>query len=85
MSEKSKNKGKRKDNNKEKSNGMVVITYIQGVSERLQRVYKRYNIQTAMKPVNTFKSLLVHAKDKLDQLQTCKCVYEIPRKNCKKS
>ena len=60
-------------------------TYIQGVSERLQRVYKKYNIQTAMKPVNTLKSLLVHPKDKIDQLQTCECVYEIPCKNCKKS
>ena len=53
--EKSKNKGRKKENNQEKSNGMVVIPYIQGVSERLQRVYKKYNIQTAMKPVNTLK------------------------------
>ena len=64
---------------------MVVIPYIQGVSERLQRVYKKYYIQTAIKPVNTLKSLLVHPKDKIDQLQTCECVYEIPCKNCKKS
>lgn len=60
-------------------------TYIHGVSERLQRVYKKYNIQTAMKPINTLKSVLVHPNDKIDQLQTCECVYEIPRKNCKKS
>ena len=60
MTEKSKNKGRKKENNKEKSNGMVVIPYIQGVSERLQSVYKKYNFQTAMKPVNTLKSLLVH-------------------------
>ena len=85
MTENIKNKGRKKENNKEKSNGMVVIPYIQGVSERLQRVYKKYNIQTAMKPVNTLKSLLVHPKDKVDQLQTCECVYEIPCKNCKKS
>ena len=38
-----------------------------------------------MKPVNTVKSLFVHPKDKIDQLQTCECVYEIPCKNCKKS
>ena len=54
MTEKSKNKGRKKETTKRKV--MVWLsfhTYIQGVSERLQRVYKKYNIQTAMKPINT--------------------------------
>ena len=45
MTEKIKNKGRKKENRKEKSNGMVVVPYIQGVSKRLQRVYKKYSIQ----------------------------------------
>ncbi|XP_072042917.1 uncharacterized protein [Amphiura filiformis] len=65
--------------------GMVVIPYVQGVSERLQRSFKKYGISTAMKPHNTLKRLLVHPKDKIDSSQSCDCVYEIPCQTCNKS
>jgi hypothetical protein len=83
MKDKIKKKEKQKDKNNE-SNGMVVIPYIQGVSERLQRTFKKYNIQTAMKPYNTLKRLLVHPKDKRDATQTSDCVYQIPCHSCEK-
>ena len=83
MEEKSKKKLKKKDTN-DVSNGMVVIPYIQGVSERLQRSFKKYNIQTAMKPYNTLKSILVHPKDKRDVAKTTDCVYQIPCQSCDK-
>ena len=38
-----------------------------------------------MRPINTLKSLLVHPKDKRDNLQTSEVVYEVPCKGCKKS
>ena len=38
-----------------------------------------------MTPIYTLKNLLVHPKNKIEQLHTYKCVYEIPRKNCKKT
>ena len=69
----------------ERSKGMVVLPYVQGVSERLQRSFKKYGINTAMKPHNTLKRLLVHPKDKIDALQTCDCVYEIPCQTCNKT
>ena len=81
------NKTKKTVNKKDKtneSNGMVVIPYIQGVSERLQRSFKKYNIQTAMKPYNTLKHLLVHPKDKRDTAKTTDCVYQIPCQSCDK-
>ncbi len=40
----------KKDSDTNKSKGMVVIPYVQGVSEPLQRVFKKHNIHTAMKP-----------------------------------
>ncbi|XP_072018319.1 uncharacterized protein [Amphiura filiformis] len=40
ISDKTKAKKKAKDKNTERSKGMVVIPYVQGVSERLQRVFK---------------------------------------------
>ena len=85
MKDKSKSKDKKKDTVKEKSNGMVVIPYIQGVSERIQRVFIKHNIATAMRPYNTLKNNLVHPKDKRETAQTCDCIYEIPCKNCNKS
>ncbi|XP_072039550.1 uncharacterized protein [Amphiura filiformis] len=83
--DKTKAKKKVKDKNTQRSKGMVVIPYVQGVSERLQRVFKKHNIQTAMRPHNTLKQNLVHPKDKIEATKTCDCVYEIPCKSCKKS
>ena len=61
---------------------MVVIPYVNGVAERVQRVYKKYNVATAMKPYSTLRNLLVHPKDKRDKLQCSNCIYEIGCKNC---
>ena len=38
-----------------------------------------------MRPTNTLKSLLVHPKDKRDNLQTSKVVYEVLCQGCEKS
>ena len=47
------NKAKKRDPNQERPAGMVVLPYIQGVSERVQRTLKKYRINSAMKPHNT--------------------------------
>ena len=47
--------------------------------------FKKHKINTAMKPHNTLRRLLVHPKDKRDTLQTSNCIYEIPCKNCEKT
>ena len=49
-----------------KSRSMVVLPYVQGVSECVARVYKSYDIAAAMKPQNTLCKELVHPKDKRD-------------------
>ncbi|XP_072028416.1 uncharacterized protein [Amphiura filiformis] len=40
--------------------GMVVIPYVEGLSEKLQRIFRKHKISVAMKPHNTLKRLLVH-------------------------
>ncbi|XP_072024912.1 uncharacterized protein [Amphiura filiformis] len=65
--------------------GMVVIPYVEGTSEKLQRVFRKHGFTTAMKPTNTLKSVLVHPKDKKDIDQTSEVVYDIPCKGCNKS
>ena len=49
-----------------KSCGLAVIPFVEGISECVARVYKSYNITTAMKPHCTF----VHPKNKRDPLNT---------------
>ncbi|XP_072043191.1 uncharacterized protein [Amphiura filiformis] len=52
--------------------GMVVIPYVEGTSEKLQRVFRKHGFTTAMKPTNTLKSVLVHPKDKKTSIRPVK-------------
>ena len=60
----------------------MVVPYVEGISERISRVFKNYGYSTAMKPHCTLRNILVHPKDKRDPLQTAETIYEIPCKNC---
>ena len=61
---------------------MVVIPYVSGLSERVRRIFKKHNVESAMRPHQTLKKLLVHPKDKRDKLKTGNCIYEIGCQNC---
>ena len=63
---------------------MVVINYVEGLTESLSRVYRKHGIKCAMKPHSTLRKLLVHPKDRIEKPQTCGVVYSIPCKNCNK-
>ena len=52
--EKKKNK---EDEEKPERRGKVVIPYIKHLSERLTRVFKRYNIETIYKPTTKLKTV----------------------------
>ncbi|XP_072017028.1 uncharacterized protein [Amphiura filiformis] len=58
---KSKKERKKKDDSN-KSKGLVVVPYVEGVSERISRVFKTYNIATAMKPHCTLLQSLSTSK-----------------------
>ena len=55
---------------------MVVSPYVEGIAEKFQRICWKYRVSTAMRPTNTLKSLLVHPKDKKNNLETSEVVYE---------
>ena len=55
----------RKTQKEQKNKHMVIVPYVKGVTERAARVYKKYNISTAMKPHCTLRQILVHKKDKV--------------------
>jgi hypothetical protein len=77
---------KRKDKNKtgEKSKGLVVIPYVKGLSEAIDRVFRKHGVTTAMKPHCTLRQLLVHPKDKTEKNKISECVYSVPCKTCDK-
>jgi hypothetical protein len=68
-----------------KNKGFVIIPYVKGISERISRTMKGYNIATAMKPHCTIRNQLVYPKDKRDKLDITNAIYDIPCMNCKLS
>ncbi|XP_066289685.1 uncharacterized protein [Branchiostoma lanceolatum] len=66
----------------EKAKGMVIIPYIKGVTEPLERMFRKHNVATAVRPKTTLRSLLVHPKDKVDDLAKTDCVYKVPCASC---
>ena len=64
-----------------KIKGMVVTPYINTLTERVQRVYKKDSVNVAMKPYNAVRNLLVHPKDKRESTNAV-LHYEIGCKNC---
>ena len=73
---------KSKPDNAEKSKGMVVIPYVGGLTEKLQCIYRKHKISTAVKPHRTLRSYLVHPKDKIEDKKKSGVVYCIPCGNC---
>ena len=78
-------KSAKKKNLSEQKRGLVVIPYVQGISEKVERTLKKYNITTAMKPYLTLRNILVHPKDKCTVEEQGEVVYKIPCKNCERS
>ena len=67
---------------KDKDKGMVVLPYVQGLSETTSQIRKKYNVNTAIKRHNTIKRSLVRPKDKVEPQKMCEGVYSITCKNC---
>ena len=79
-------KSKKKEKEDEKSRGQVVLPYIKGVSEAVERVMKKHGVGAAMRPHDTLRHNLVHPKDKcVVPDEVGQLVYQIPCKNCESS
>ncbi len=73
---------RKKPENAAKTKGMVVVPYVGGLTEKLERIYRKHHISTAVKPHRTLRSYLVHPKDKIEDKHKSGVVYCIPCNNC---
>ena len=74
-------KEKKKPNEKKKR-GMVVLPYVQGVTERVQRTMRKHGVEAPARPHTTLRQLLVHPKDKIPDDEKCGVVYCVSCLNC---
>jgi len=63
---------------------MIVIPYVEKVSEAIVRIMKKHNVPVAMKPSKTLKDLLVKPEKKKKE-DIAQCVYKVPCANCDKT
>ena len=64
-----------------------MLPYVKGVSERLARIFKKYDIETIHKPSTTLKNLLCNKmKDKVHDLDKTGSVYynECLKEKCRR-
>lgn len=54
---------KQPNNTEVKQQHSITLQYIKGISEPLDRIFKKYDIRTYHKPFNTLRQQLVHPKD----------------------
>ena len=63
------------------------MPYTKGLSEKLSRIYKKYDIETIHKPTTTIKNILCNKmKDKVEDLDKTGAVYHVEclKEECKK-
>ena len=56
----------------------VVLSYINGVSEQIKKIFKQYDIPAYFKPLHALRQLLVRLKDKILKEGVVGPVYHIP-------
>lgn len=76
---------KERHKHKTENGGMMTLPYVRGVTERIQRAMKKYNIYTPVKSRTKLQQLLVHPKDKIEPNNKCNVIYEIPCQLCNKT
>ncbi|KAI8518005.1 hypothetical protein Bbelb_040220 [Branchiostoma belcheri] len=61
-----------------KSKGLVVLPYINDLSEALRRIFNSHGIATCFKQTTTLRHTLVAPKDKTPKEKKCGAIYHIP-------
>ena len=65
-----------------KNRTFVTLPFVDGLSQKLQRIYRTYGIATSFKPHSTWRKQLVSPKDPTPADKKSGVVYEIHCTNC---
>ncbi|XP_072025293.1 uncharacterized protein [Amphiura filiformis] len=63
---------------------VVVVPYVQGLSEKVKRILGSYGVSVVFKPHQTLRQLLVAPKDKPREEDKSGVVYRVPCEGCEK-
>ena len=83
LKERKKKPPKTTEEEEEENRGRIMIPYLKGISEKIAREFKRYNITTIHKPVQKLKQSVCNMKDRIDPLDRSCVVYKFDCKPCK--
>ena len=75
-------KNRTKKSQAETTRGQVTLPYVRGLSESISSILRKHRISTSYKPHTTIRRLLVHPKDKVEDLKKAGVVYKIPCGSC---
>ena len=70
------------NNEEAEQKSFVSIPYIPGSSERLKRIFKKYDVEVAHQPTRKLRSELCHLKDKKTSQEKSGVVYKIDCEDC---
>ena len=62
--------------------GIVTLTYLQDITEILNRIITKQNIRVCTNPLQTIKQILPNLKDPIELKQQPGVIYEIPCLHC---
>ena len=62
--------------------GLVILTFIPGITERVKRLLKNHQIKVATKPLRIARNMLPNLKDKINKFDQRSVVYKIPCLDC---
>ena len=68
--------------NDQQHRGQVVLPYISGITERIRRSMQKRGIQCPARAHQTIRKMMVHPKDKIEDMDKCGVVYHISCKSC---
>ena len=83
--EKAKTAEKTGSQEQDRRKGFAVVPYVKGVTERLQRVFKKHGICLYPKAGYTIRNAVVRPKDPLDTVEQCGVVYQCACEVCGES
>ena len=69
-------------NREKKKNQAIALPFIKGISEPLERVFRKHDITVYHKPINTLRQQLVHPKDATPKEKRTGAIYQINCKDC---